>query len=101
MLAAANNDPDITILHTTELSVDTTIQTGGVLNTPFVVKQANAAEMQSTFWIQTVVDKAGKESKRLQCLQVVMLDFFPRQDGKEGLIRWPHVSINTMTKVAG
>jgi hypothetical protein len=31
---------------------------------------------------------------------MVMLDFFPRRDGQDGLIRWPHVSINVMEKVA-
>jgi hypothetical protein len=30
----------------------------------------------------------------------VMLDFFPRRDGQPGRISWPHVSINTLTKVS-
>jgi hypothetical protein len=30
----------------------------------------------------------------------VMLDFFPRRDGLPGRIGWPHVSINTLTKVS-
>ena len=29
-----------------------------------------------------------------------MLDFFPRRDGLPGRIGWPHVSINTLTKVS-
>jgi hypothetical protein len=29
-----------------------------------------------------------------------MLHFFPRPDGAPGRIEWPHVSINTMEKVA-
>ena len=33
--------------------------------------------------------------------QFINLDFFPRFDGKPGLIRWPHVSINMMEKVSG
>jgi hypothetical protein len=37
---------------------------------------------------------------RLQYLQIVMLDFFPRRDGLPGRIGWPHVSINTLTKVS-
>ncbi len=37
---------------------------------------------------------------QMQYLQVVMLDFFPRRDGLPGRISWPHVSINTLTKVS-
>ena len=36
----------------------------------------------------------------MQYVQVVMLDFFPRRDGLPGRISWPHVSINTLTKVS-
>jgi hypothetical protein len=43
---------------------------------------------------------AGTPRLILQYLQIVLLDFFPRRDGLPGLIRWPHVSINTMEKVA-
>ena len=31
--------------------------------------------------------------------KVVLLDFFPRRDGMPGLIRWPHISVNTMERV--
>jgi hypothetical protein len=57
--------------------------------------------MNSTFWIQELEDKdlQGKPKLRLQYLQVVILDFFPRRDGMPGLIRWPHISINTMERV--
>lgn len=101
LLAFANNQPEITIVKTTTLTVDTTTLAGGILNIPFVVRQANAASMRSTFWIQELAekDRHGKPKLRLQYLQVVMLDFFPRRDGLPGLIRWPHVSINTLDKV--
>ena len=33
--------------------------------------------------------------------QFINLEFFPRFDGKPGLIRWPHISINMMEKVSG
>jgi hypothetical protein len=39
------------------LTVDTTIDTGGIHNIPFVVKQANAATMKSTFWIRELAEK--------------------------------------------
>ena len=82
------------ILKTTVLAVDSTTATAGVTNIPFIVKQANADSMKSTFWIQEL-DGGGL---RLQYSQVVLLDFFPRADGLPGRIRWPHFSINTLTK---
>lgn len=99
LLKQANQGVDI--VRTTELEVDTTAVTGGIVNIPFIVKQANAAEMKSTFWIQELEqkDQTGNPKLRLQYLQVVILDFAPRRDGSPGLIRWPHVSINTMEKV--
>ncbi len=96
LLDAANQG--VNIRRTTELEVDTAIDPGGVINIPFIVKQANAADMKSTFWIQELAG-SGKPRFRLQYLQVVILDFFPRRDGLPGLIRWPHVSINTLEKV--
>lgn len=94
----------VKIAKTTTLTVDSDIPTGGISNIPFVVRKANATSMQSTFWIQELEDKDsnGDPKLRLQYLQVVMLDFFPRRDGFPGccpgLIRWPHVSINTLEK---
>jgi hypothetical protein len=98
LLEEANNGQNI--VKTTTLTVDTTIPTGGIVNIPFVVKQANAASMKSTFWIQEMAEKDanGDAKLRLQYLQVVLLDFFPRRDGLPGPIRWPHVSINTLEK---
>jgi hypothetical protein len=98
LLEAANQG--VNIVKTTTLEVDTTNPSGGIVNIPFVVKQANAASMKSTFWIQELADKDihGKPKLRLQYAQVVLLDFFPRRDGLPGPIRWPHVSINTMEK---
>ena len=31
--------------------------------------------------------------------QFIFLDFFARRDGRPGLIRWPHISINIMEKI--
>lgn len=92
----------VNILRTTELTVSTKVSTAGIKNIPFVVRQADAAEMVSTFWIQELdeVDLNGNQKLRLQYSQTVFLDFFDRKDGEPGLIRWPHVSINTLEKVA-
>jgi hypothetical protein len=88
------------VKRTTVLHVSTTVSSGGIRNIPFVVKQANAAEMVSTFWIMELTEKDahGHPKLVLAYSQVVILDFFPRRDGQPGLIRWPHVSINMMEK---
>ena len=98
LLELANNN--VKVVKTTTLTVDTSNPTGGIVNIPFIVKQANAASMKSTFWIQELEEKDcnGEPKLRLQYAQVVMLDFFPRRDGLPGSIRWPHVSINTLEK---
>jgi hypothetical protein len=91
-----------TVKRTTKLEVSTRVETGGIVNIPFIVRQANAAEMISTFWICELeeTDAYGNPRLIMQYLQIVLLDFFARQDGLPGPIRWPHVSINTMEKTA-
>ncbi len=83
------------------MPLDTSAATGDIVNIPFIVDQVNAALMTSTFWIQELreTDKRKRPKLRMQYLQVVMLDFFERRDG-QGLIRWPHISINTMDKIS-
>lgn len=87
---------------TTVLTVDSTLEQAGIVNIPFADKQADPVSMKSTFWIQEIKDPAsGEKSLRLQYSQVVMLDFFrPRRDEFPGRIKWPHISIATLTKVA-
>lgn len=94
LLQLALQGADIT--QTTTLDLDTSTASGGIHNTPFIIKHANATSMKSTFWIE----KSKSGSLQLQYLQVVMLEFFPRADGLPGLIGWPHVSINTLTKAS-
>lgn len=97
LLTLANQGLNIT--RTTVLELDTTVETGGINNIPFVVRQANASEMKSTFFISEIAEDDGSTSLRLQYVQVVQLDFFPRFDGGPGRIKWPHVSINTLKKL--
>lgn len=89
------------VLRTTELHTDTTLLEGGIVNIPFVERQADAAEMRSTFWIMELDEPGlnGKPKLLLAYTQFIFLDFFPRFDGEEGLIRWPHISINMMEKI--
>lgn len=100
LLLLANQGVNIT--KTITLELDSTLATGGVHNIPFVVREANAVSMKSTFWISEVATAApgAQPVLRLQYLQIVMLDFFGRRDGLPDLIGWPHVSINTLTKQA-
>ena len=99
LLQAANQGRNI--VRTTVLDLDTANATGGIKNIPFVVKQADAASMKSTFWVNEFApDAQGNVALEMQYLQVVMLDFFPKRDGTPGRIQWPHVSINTMKKVS-
>ena len=85
------------VTRTTVLDVDTTLEDGGVRNIPFIVKQANAVSMRSTFWIQEVEGDGPR--LRMQYAQVVMLEFAERDDGLPGHVAWPHVSINTLEKI--
>lgn len=90
------------VRRTTRLAMTTNLQDGGISNIPFIVREANATFMDSIFWIMELDEKGFDDEPKLvmQYLQVVMLDFFPRRDGTAGVIAWPHVSINTMEKVA-
>lgn len=89
------------VRQTTTLRFSTTVATGGIVNIPFIVDQANATEMESTFWIMELEELGDDGMPRLIMIyhQVVMLEFFPRSDGVEGLIKWPHVSINMMERI--
>ena len=102
LLRLANEGVDI--VRTTTLTVDSTRDTGGIVNAPFSVREAEAVTMKATFWIQELAetDHAGNPKLRLQYSQVVMLDFFrPRGDQLPGRVAWPHISINTLEKVPG
>jgi hypothetical protein len=91
------------VRQTTTLRFSTAVKTGGIVNIPFIVEQANATEMESTFWILELEELGVGGSPRviMLYLQVVMLDFFRRTDGQDGLIKWPHVSINTLERLPG
>ncbi len=63
----------------------------GILNIPFVIKNANASRMDAIFWIETVTDEESEsEFYQLQYVQRVILDF----DG----VHWPHISVATLIK---
>jgi hypothetical protein len=66
----------------------------GIVNIPFVVKNANATQMDAIFWIEKVTHPTfpHRQFMQLQYVQRVILDF-------AGL-HWPHVSVATLIKAA-
>ena len=74
-----------------------------ISNIPFVVREANVTEMHADFWIMELEkhDESEPAEFIMQYSQTVYLEFFDSDDEKEKgkLIRWPHVSINTLRKV--
>ncbi len=90
------------VIKTTELVLDTDLMEAGIVNIPFIERQADAAFMRSTFWIMELDEEGPLGNPRLIMAysQFISLDFFPRRDGRPGLIQWPHISINMMEKVA-
>ncbi|WP_434388697.1 heme-binding protein [Melittangium boletus] len=71
---------------------------GGILNIPFVTRNANATSLQAKFWIETVTPKDGPAFLQLQYSQRVMLVFPDKAKGGT-LIIWPHISVATLVKV--
>jgi len=91
---------DQTITNTTVLKVSTVAKPegplgGGILNIPFVTRNANAIFMEATFWIETVTPASGPPFLQLQYTQNVTLQF-PDTHGR--LINWPHISLSTLVK---
>jgi hypothetical protein len=87
-----------TVTETTTLDVSTA-NGGGVLNIPFVTKNANAAAFQSTYWIETVTDPVTKQPfQQLQYSQCTNIQFFENEVKPGHLIQWPHVNVNTLRK---
>lgn len=66
-----------------------TVPAGGIVNIPFLVKNANATRMDAIFWVETV-EQGGCTYMQLQYVQRVILDFIE--------IHWPHISVATLVK---
>ncbi|RDU98012.1 heme-binding protein [Trinickia dinghuensis] len=79
----------INVVKTVNLPVSTK-DSGGLVNIPFIVKNANATEMNSIFWIETLQRADGRKFLQLQYTQTVLLVF-------DGVV-WPHVSVATLIK---
>lgn len=73
---------------------------GGIVNIPFVVKNADANSMSAIFWINTVENQDGSQFLVLQYSQTVILDFpVPGPDGTTMLnLKWPHIAVASLLK---
>jgi hypothetical protein len=80
----------------TDVIVISTAAVGGIVNIPFVVKNANASQLDAIFWIEKATrpgyDNRPKDFLQLQYVQRVILDF--------DNLHWPHVSVATLVKAA-
>jgi hypothetical protein len=99
LLESALDPAKVTVKDTITLRFDSE-NSGAITNIPFVKCQANATKVTAFFWIQRV-DISGIERFILQYAQRVLLEFLERQDGRPGLIRWPHITINTLIRAEG
>lgn len=79
-----------TIVNTVVIGISTT-PLGGLVNIPFVMKNANAVQMDAIFWVEIVERDDGDTYAQLQYVQRVILDFIG--------IHWPHISVATLRKL--
>ena len=92
-LATTLGKDEITAM--TTLSFSTANPNGGILNIPFVTNNADAIQLTSNFYIETI---EGQSALQLQYTQTINLVFPPT--GSATKVLWPHVTINTLTKVS-
>jgi hypothetical protein len=77
------------IINTVVLIISTT-PSGGIVNIPFDISNANATKLDAIFWIETVQQPDGSTFLQLQYTQTVILNFLN--------IDWPHISVATLVK---
>jgi hypothetical protein len=78
-----------TLTHITRL-ITSTAPAGGIGNIPFIVKNANALNVESVFAIERVVGPLDTEFLQLQYSQTALLNF-------NGM-NFPHVTVGTLIK---
>lgn len=100
-LARLKADMPANIKRTTQITVDTTLASGGITSIPFIAKRADATTMRSVFFIEELdaPPVAGVRQIVLQYAQKVVLDFAASPASPNVMIKWPHISVNTMKLV--
>ena len=66
---------------------------GAIGNIPFLVPNADVADVSATFWLERVKNPTGAFFLQLQYSQSVLLNF--------NTLSWPHVTVATLTLSAG
>lgn len=85
------------ILETTTLSISTA-NSGGILNIPYVDKNARASAFDCVFWIEKVKDPTLGHTMQLQYSQITNIEFLPQFGNPGQLITWLHVNVATLHK---
>jgi hypothetical protein len=80
-----------TIVSTDTIKITTAVPAGGILNIPFVIKNANAARFDAIFWLSKVKREDGQHFMQMQYVQRVILNFVG--------IHWPHFSVATLVRI--
>ncbi len=80
-----------TIDRTIVLKISTVAPAGGILNIPFVTKNANAVQLDAIFWLERVRHPRGGHFMQMQYVQRVILDF--------NNIHWPHFAVSTLLRI--
>ena len=70
------------------ISTDFDPSAPGIVNVPFITKNANAVKMTAIFWVETITAPNGDAFLQLQYTQRVLLDFND--------LLWPHISVATL-----
>lgn len=108
-----DHNQGLNISSTTVFQLDTHNESGGVINIPFfnppqpgqpVQNAITCPALSSVFWVNTVKNADGSESKELQYTQDTTIEFFeanPNRSASEPLhlIEWPHLDVANLKKV--
>lgn len=84
------------IINNIAFDTDTKAEGGGIVNTPFITKNARTPNFRSIFWLEEVELSSGKMFMQLQYAQVTEI-VFPTTGDKQ--VNWPHINVNTLVKI--
>ncbi len=87
---ALNKGPRV--FKTTQFSMSSKNGTGSVLNTDFITKRADVRDYKVDMWLEDF----GNDKTQLQYAETASICF---HFNKKKEINWPHVMVNTLTKV--
>ena len=86
---------DVTVSNTVHFSMSSE-NGGGVLNTNFITKRSDARDYRVDLWVEDI----GDGRKQLQYAEQVNLVFHKVKVDDDHLdIAWPHIMVNTLTKI--